>query len=377
MKPSVAIFAGLLFAMTTHAAETTTLKDAFKDGFLIGAALNPAQFTGSNQIEANIVKTQFNSISPENVLKWEKVHPSPDEYDFNLADKYVEFGVKNHMFIIGHTLIWHSQTPDWVFEDEAGDPVSREVLLQRMRDHIFSVVGRYKGKIKGWDVVNEAFQDNGSLRDSPWHRIIGDDFIKKAFEFAHEADPEAELYYNDYSLVKPAKRDAVVALVKQLQAQGIKITGVGIQGHYALDRPSLGQVDQTISTFESLGIKVMITELDINVLPSPEHSLSADVSERYQMRKGLNPYTNGLPDSVQQKLAQRYADLFGVFLKHRNSITRVTLWGVTDKDSWLNNYPVPGRTNYPLLFNRQGQPKPALDATLKAAELHRFKQAGN
>ncbi|HZI31581.1 MAG TPA: endo-1,4-beta-xylanase [Candidatus Binatia bacterium] len=355
--------------MVFNCPAQTTLKEAYKGDFLIGAALSGYQFGGSNAVEAGIVKTQFNSISPENVLKWEKVHPLPGKYDFSQADRYVSFGVKNKMFIIGHNLIWHSQTPDWVFCDDKGDDVNREVLLTRMRKHIFDVVGRYKGKINGWDVVNEALNEDGTLRNSPWRRIIGDDYVAKAFEFAHEADPQAELYYNDYGLEKEQKRSGAIQLIKQLQAQGVKITGIGLQGHYGLDKPDSDDVDETISAFEKLGLKVMITELDVNVLPSPNRSLSADVSERYQMRAGLNPYTNGLPDSVQQELAQRYADLFAVFLKHRENISRVTFWGVTDRDSWLNDWPVPGRTNYPLLFDRDGKPKPAFFTVLKAAQM--------
>lgn len=376
MKTSVILMVGWLWSALAQAQEPATLKAAFKDRFHIGAALTPAQFCESNQVETAIVKAQFNSITPENVMKWERIHPGPEEYDFSLTDKFVEFGLTNRMFIIGHTLVWHSQTPGWVFKDQNGRPATRELLLQRMRDHIFTVMGRYKGKVKGWDVVNEAVSEDGSLRNSPWRRIIGDDFIQKAFEFAHEADPDAELYYNDFSLEKPSKRAGAVALIRKLQDQGIKITGVGLQGHYALEEPSLPQVDETISDFEKLGVRIMITELDINVLPSPTRSLSADVSERYRMAAGLNPYTNGLPDSIQQQLARRYAGLFGIFLKHQQSITRVTFWGVSDNNSWLNNWPVQGRTNYPLLFDRHGNPKPAWNATINAG-LQRFKQAKN
>jgi endo-1,4-beta-xylanase len=211
--------------------------------------------------------------------------------------------------------------------------------------------------------------EDGTLRDSPWRKIIGDDYIAKAFEFAHEVDPQAELYYNDFALENKPKREGAIALIKHLQAQGVKVTGVGLQGHYALDKPSLQQVDTTISEFEKLGLKVMITELDVNVLPSPKRrSLDAEISTRFEMQAGMNPYTKGLPTSVQQKLAQRYANLFAVFLKHHDSITRVTFWGVTDGNSWLNDYPIRGRTAYPLLFDRAGRPKPAFDAVLKTAQ---------
>jgi endo-1,4-beta-xylanase len=355
------------FFLTLNTSAQPLLKDAFKNDFLVGAALSARQFCESNAVEATIVKAQFNTISPENALKWESVHPLPGQYDFSQADKYVEFGIKNDKFIVGHTLVWHNQTPKWVFEDN-GKPASREVLLQRMREHINSVVGRYKGRVKGWDVVNEAISDDGSLRDSPWHKIIGDDYIAKAFEFAHEADPKAELYYNDYSLENTSKRNGVIAMIKNLQLQGVKVSGVGSQGHYALERPTLEQVDKSISDLEKLDVKVMFTELDVNVLPAANRSLNAEISTRLELRAELNPYTNGLPDSVQQQLAQRYADLFSVFLKHRDSISRVTFWGVTDANSWLNDWPIPGRTAYPLLFDRDGKPKPAFSAVLKTAQ---------
>ena len=368
MKSYLPILICSLLAVFAHGAPTT-LKAAFKNDFLIGVAVSGSQFCESNAVEAAIVKTQFNCISPENVLKWEKIHPEPGQFDFALADRYVGFGVTNNLTIIGHNLIWHSQTPDWVFRDDAGNFVDRDTLLARMREHIFTVVGRYKGKIHGWDVVNEALAENGSLRNSPWRRILGDDYVAKAFAFAHEADPQAELYYNDFALEHESKRAGAVALMKKLQAQGVNISGIGLQGHYGLDSPSIQDVDQTISAFEKLGLKVMITELDVNVLPSPLRSGSAEISERVEARAGLNPYANGLPEAVQHQLAQRYAELFSVFIHHRASISRVTLWGVTDGNSWLNDWPIRGRTSYPLLFDREGQPKPAVDAILKAAQV--------
>jgi endo-1,4-beta-xylanase len=346
----------------------TSLKEAFAGEFFVGAALNTSVFTESNRIEAAIVEKQFNSISPENVLKWESIHPKPGKYDFSLADKYVAFGEKHKMFIIGHNLIWHSQTPDWVFHKPDGSLLDRDTLLARMHEHIATVVGRYKGKIAGWDVVNEALEGDGSLRNSLWRKIIGDDYLAKAFEFAHEADPQAELYYNDYSCEDQPKRAGTIALLKKLQAQGVKITGVGLQGHYRIDSPLASDVDETISAISKLGLKVMITELDIDVLPVAKEAHGADVSQNFALRPELNPYTNGLPDTVQQQLAQRYADLFSVFVKHRGEVTRVTFWGVVDGDSWLNGWPISGRTSYPLLFDRDGKSKPAFLAVIKTAK---------
>jgi endo-1,4-beta-xylanase len=343
------------------------LKVAFAHAFQIGAALNAAQFEERDTRGATLVKTHFNTISPENVLKWERVHPRLGQYDFTSADKYVDFGVRNRMFIVGHTLVWHNQTPRWVFEDDAGNPVSREVLLARLRDHIHTVVGRYRGRIKGWDVVNEALDEDGTLRRSPWFTILGEDYILQAYRFAHEADPDAELYYNDYSLENAPKRAGAVALVSRLLAQGIPIRAIGLQGHDNLVWPTVAQQDSTIDAFAALGLKVAITELDIDVLPPVTRTATADISVRAELQKRANPYVAGLPDSVQAALAKRYADLFGVFLRHRDVVTRVTFWGVTDADSWLNNWPMRGRTSYPLLFDRQGRPKPAFDAVMQAA----------
>jgi Beta-1,4-xylanase len=357
----------VFFLVLTPAVAQPSLKSAFANTFRIGAALNPSHFLEQNTNALAIIKSQFNTITPENVLKWEPVHPKPDTFDFEPADRYVAFGEKYGMFIIGHTLVWHNQTPRWVFQDDKGNPLDREALLRRMQEHISKVVGRYKGKIAGWDVVNEAVDDNGNLRNSPWRRIIGEDYLIKAYQFAHEADPNVELYYNDYDLEKELKRNGVIALVKKLQAAGIPIAAVGNQAHYKLDSPSAAQVDATMTALSKLGVKVNITELDINVLPAPNQFSGAEVTQRFDPAKRLNPYTNGLPDEIQQKLAKRYADLFQIFLKHRDAVTRVTFWGVTDGDSWLNSFPVRGRTNYPLLFDRQGRPKPAFEAVLQTA----------
>jgi endo-1,4-beta-xylanase len=359
------------FLIVVSALNTTaqvTLKEVFREHFLVGAALNQTQFYEEDGRGAAIVKTQFNTISPENILKWESVHPQPGKFEFDAPDRYVQFGEKNKMFIIGHTLVWHNQTPKWVFEDEKGNPVSREVLLERLREHITAVVGRYKGRIKGWDVVNEAINDDGTMRQTQWYKIIGDDYIAKAFEFAHDADPKAELYYNDYSLENDAKRKGVIALVKKLQAAKIPVHAVGSQEHDKMDWPTVDQLDNTISELAALGVRVNITELDIDVLPSASDYRGADVTANFELNEKLNPYAKGLPDQMQQQLAKRYAELFKVFLKHQKSIDRVTFWCVTDGDSWLNGWPVKGRTSYPLLFGRDGKPKPAFNAVIQTVK---------
>jgi endo-1,4-beta-xylanase len=344
--------------------QASTLKEAYKPDFLIGVAVNTNQIFEHDTRGVPIIKSQFDSISPENALKWGPIHPEPDQYNFGPADRYVEFGETNHMAIIGHTLVWHSQTPRWVFRDANGNPVDRETLLNRMSNHIHTVVGRYKGRIQGWDVVNEALNESGKLRSSQWMQIIGEDYITKAFQFAHEADPDAQLQYNDYGLESEPKRGAAVALIKKLQADGVQVAAIGIQGHYKLKWPTAKEVDATISAFAKLGVKVTITELDVDVVPASQRNRSADVAQNAQTSGGSNPYANGLPDEVQQELAKRYADLFEVFRKHKEVVSRVTFWGVTDADSWLNSF---RRTNYPLLFDREGKPKPAFNAVLAVA----------
>ncbi len=364
------VLAVLLAGCTTHrqaANAPTTLKGAFANDFLVGAAVNESEYEGTDPRAAEIVKEQFDSISPENCLKWESVHPQPGTYDFAAADQYVAFGEQNHMFIVGHNLIWHQQTPQWVFRDDQGNPISRAALIERMRQHIFTVVGRYRGVIGGWDVVNEALNEDGTLRDSPWRRIIGDDYPVLAYQFAHEADPGAQLYYNDYSLENKPKRDGAVALIKKLQAAGIPIYAIGLQGHYKMDWPTNSQLDETIKTFAGLGIKVSVTELDVDMLPAATASEGADVSMNFALEAKLNPYTNGLPVSMQQALAQRYEDLFKIFVANRQSMERVTFWGVTDAHSWLNDWPIRGRTSYPLLFGRDYLPKPAFQDVLQTA----------
>jgi endo-1,4-beta-xylanase len=362
------LMAGLPAALPAQ----TSLKDAFKNYFRIGAALNPGHFNETDELGATLVKRHFNAVTPENDMKWERIHPRPEAgpagYNFENSDKYVEFGEKNGMFIVGHCLIWHSQVPRWVFQDADGKPLDRAGLLERMREHISMVVGRYKSRVNGWDVVNEALNEDGTLRKSPWLNIIGEDYIARAFEFAHEADPKAELYYNDYNLDYEAKRKGAIELVKKLQQQGIKITAIGSQSHHKLEQPTVQQIDDTFKAFKELNVKVAVTELDVDLLPAVTRRPTADISERAEASKDSNPYVAGLPDEMQQALAKRYADLFAVFLKNKDVITRVTFWGVTDRSSWLNNFPAGGRTNYPLLFDREGKPKPAFDAVIRQAQ---------
>ena len=346
----------MLFKPVELSSNVTTLKDAYKGKFVIGTALNTSQITGKAIEEVNIIKTHFNSIVAENCMKSGPIQPREGEFDFTLADQFVEFGVQNNMHIVGHTLIWHSQAPRWFFTDSAGTQVSPEVLKERMKNHIYTVVGRYKGKVNGWDVVNEAINDDGSFRNSRFYQILGEDFIKYAFQYAQEADPDAELYYNDYSMSVPGKRNGVVAMVKKLQEQGIKISGIGMQTHVGLDYPELSEFEASMKAYGDLGVKVMITEMDVSVLPTPEWGRGADIATNIDYQAKYNPYTQGLPDSASVQLENRYAEFFNLFMKY-DFVSRVTVWGVTDANSWKNGFPVRGRTDYPLLFDRNNQPK--------------------
>ena len=362
---------GLLLGCAPARPDTSAiLKDAFKDDFVIGVAVNQQQFTGEDTNGAALAVTQFGALTPENVLKWEKVHPSPgtNGYDFGPSDAYVEFGEKNKMLLIGHTLAWHSQTPRWVFQDENGrwlsgtNAADRALLLDRLHEHISTVVGRYKGRIKIWDVVNEALNDSKNESDtnilrhaSPWVRILGEEFIVKAFEWAHEADPAAILRYNDYSIENPVKRARLVALIKDLQAKHVPVMAIGSQTHANLTWPDAELEDEALTDIAKLGLPIHITELDVNGSLRGQNFQSADVAD--VAAAGASK----LVESADAKQAAQYASLFTMFLKHREQVKLVTFWGVTDADSWLSN-------GKPLLFDGNWQPKSSFYAVLKTAQ---------
>lgn len=350
-----------------EAPSVNTLKDAYEGKFTIGAALNEPQILNMDTASIRVVKEHFNSITAENCMKSGPIQPTEGNFSFELADKFVEFGVANNMEIIGHTLVWHSQAPRWFFTDEEGNDVSAEVLKERMKNHIYTVVGRYKGKIHGWDVVNEAILDDGSYRNSKYYQILGEEFIALAFQYAHEADPDCELYYNDYSMANPGKREGVVRMIKMLKDKGLRIDAVGMQAHVALDEPKIEEFEASIKAFSEAGVKVMITEMDLTVLEMPDFRVGAEISANFEYQQKLNPYSEGLPDSVALAFEERYLDFFKLFLKYDDAVTRVTLWGVTDNQSWKNNWPVRGRTDYPLLFDRNYQPKPVVEKIINEA----------
>lgn len=355
----------LIFPFSAEKPKEEGLKDLFKDSFYLGVAVNGQQVSGKEPMALSLIETHFNSISPENGLKWEKVHPEMDRYDFEFGDDYVALGGKIGAFTIGHCLVWHQQVPNWVFVDEAGRLLGKEALLARMEDHIAQVAGRYKGQIDGWDVVNEAFNEDGTYRESKWYNVAGKDFIKAAFRKAHEVDPDAELYYNDYNVWKASKRAGILALAKEMKAEGIHIDGIGMQGHYMLGGPSLADIEQGIIEIAAAGFQVMITELDVDVLPRPSSAEGADLNINFANSPEYNPFVNGISPEADAKLAQRYGDLFQLFQKHKDKISRVTLWGLHDGRSWLNNFPVRGRTNYPLLFDRDLKLKEDVFAKLR------------
>ncbi len=357
-------------------SKDTSLKLAFENYFLLGSAVNDDIVSGKDTISNKIVKKEFNTITAENCMKAESVNPTPGVYDFKAADNFVAFGQDNNMFILGHTLIWHNQTPSWFFTNEKGEPNSPEEQKERLRTHIKAVAGRYAGKVQAWDVVNEVIDNDGSYRPTTWVNSIGngDDMVKLAFKYASKYAPNTELYYNDFNAWRPEKRDGIVRMVKMLQADGIRIDGIGIQAHWGLNFPKNEYIQQAIDAYAALGLKVMITELDIDVLPLTKEgqiigrSMMEPQFQLEEFKTFLDPYKNGLPKSIEIELANRYKELFEIFIKNKDKIDRVTFWGIHDGMSWKNDYPIPNRTNYPLLYDRGMQPKLARQAILGTAK---------
>ncbi len=343
-------------------AKSVSLKEAAGDRMLIGTAVMSHEF--NNPALAKVIAEQFSCMTPGNETKPDALQRVKGKFTFDRADKIIEFAQANNMKVIGHTLLWHSQSPRWLFETEDGKPLSREEALENLKTHIQTVLKHFKGKIKGWDVVNEAVADGGQndLRNTPAYRAIGEDYLIKAFQFAHEADPDVELYYNDYNIEMDYKRDRAIRVIKKIIDSGARIDAIGVQGHWLLGDADAAKIEKNLQPLIDLGLKIMITEMDIDPLPRRNRA-SADLSATE--KEGLDPYKNGLPDDVQTKLAEKYGDIFAMFLKHPQ-ITRVTLWGTHDGGTWLNDFPVRGRTNHPMLWDRDLKPKPARDAVLKA-----------
>jgi len=354
------VFAALLLSGCTGSKKaadpsgTPSLKEVFKNEFTIGTALNTEQIEEKDASAVSLVPQQFNAVTPENIMKAEEIHPEWGRYNFGAADMLVAYAKKNNMQVNAHTLIWHSQLPQYVRRMKDADSVRRF-----FEDHINTVASRYDGKVYSWDVVNEALEEDGTMRKSIFLDKLGEDFVVEAFRLAQKASPNSKLYYNDYNIEEPKKRAGAIRLIKKIQAAGVRIDGVGIQGHWRSYQVPLADIEQSIKEFSALGIEVAFTELDLTTLQRPRGITGADVNQRAEFNEKYNPYVTALPDSVQAQLSEQYENLFRLFLKYSDKISRVTFWGVHDGQSWLNGWPIPGRTDYPLLFDRQGKPKPA------------------
>ncbi|QYH37520.1 endo-1,4-beta-xylanase [Algoriphagus sp. NBT04N3] len=348
----------ILLNFSCQQPKRKSLKDEFSSEFRIGVAVNDRQVTGEEEGADSLLHLHFNSLTPENGLKWSRVHPEEYRYSFEFGDAFVTKGKELDAFLVGHTLVWHQQVPDWVFQDQEGQLINAELLQKRLENHIETVVGRYKGDIHAWDVVNEAFEDDGTWRKTSWYLLMGEDYIAQAFRKANQIDPNAELYYNDYNVWKPEKRKAILEMAQALRKQGVRIDGIGMQGHYRLDFPSLDIIEQAILDIHEAGFDVMVTELDVDILPRPSDFDGADLEISFSESERWNPFKDGITPEKEEELVRCYQSLFQLFRKHSDKISRVTFWGMHDGSSWLNNWPVRGRTNFPLLFDRNKRLKP-------------------
>ncbi len=330
-------------------ADNKGLKDFYKDYFTIGVAVSPRALKTD---EASLILQQFNSMTPENAMKMGPIHPSENEYFWKDADSIAAFARRNNLKLLGHTLCWHSQTPGWFFTDSAtGKQVTRDVLLKRLKDHITAVVTRYKDVIYAWDVVNEVISDKNEeyFRPSLFYQICGEEFVTKAFQFAHEADPDALLFYNDYNEINATKRAKIVKMVKGMKEGGVPIHGVGLQGHWAINEPSEKQLDSTLAQFAELGLQLQITELDISVYPKEHESRGRSAAD----------YDTVFSAEKEKLQIEKYKMCFNLFRKYKQALTSITFWNISDRHSWLDNFPVRGRKDYPLLFDKDLQPKKA------------------
>ena len=362
----------LALAPATKAGPTQPrgLARAFRKSFRIGVAVSNQALDQQDGAQLALTRREFNSVTGENAMKWGVIRPDGRTWQWERADRLADFAARNRMALVGHTLVWHSQIPATVFADADGTALTRDGLLARMHEHIDTLVGRYKGRAWAWDVVNEAIDEDKGWRRSRWHEIIGDDYMEQALRFAHAADPRAQLLYNDYNMHNPGKRAFLVNVLRDYLDRGVPISGVGMQSHVGLSYPDLEEWERSIATYSQMGLKVHVTELDVDVLPQAA-AAQADVANRAGYSSELDPWRQGLPEEMQQKLADRYEALFRILLRYQRSVERVTFWGLHDGISWKNDFPVRGRTNYPLLFDRAMQPKPAYDRVMKLANLQR------
>ena len=315
------------------------LKDYYKNYFPIGVAIGPGSIDGP---QGELIKKNFNSVTCENVMKPALIHPEENKYNWEPADKIVAQALANGMRVRGHTLCWHSQTGAWMTKDADGKQITKEVAFARLKEHITTVVSHFKGKVYGWDVLNEIISDDTSKtkiyrETAPWYKICGDEFIPKIFQWAHEADPNAILFYNDYNTENPIKREKIYNFLKKLLAQGVPINAVGLQAHWHLDNPTERQIRESIDKFASLGLKVQFTELDVTTRGNRSDTTKAFTAEK------------------EKKQMEFYKMAFKVFREKKDKITGVTFWNVSDRGSWLDR----GGKAYPLLFDVNDQPKKA------------------
>jgi len=347
MKQSLIFTIAMLSLFSCQPADESlpSVKEKYEDYFPIGAAIGRKHLQSYDTL---LLKKHFNSVTAENDMKPTNTIEAPGEYTFEAGDRIVAFAQKNDMLVRGHTLVWYNQTPDWFYQHENGETLSKEALLERMKSYIYTVLDHYRGQIYCWDVVNEVISDHDEKTyrdDIRWFEICGPDYIEKAFEYAHDADPTIELFYNDYDLINPKKRDKTYRVLKELLDKGVPIHGVGMQGHWTLEDVNRQLLTEAIDKFASLGLQVQITELDISVYPYYHNQDS--------LPQAIKPYTESLADS----LAAKYGEVFEVFREKKDKLTGVTFWGVADNKTWLSSYFVKGRTDYPLLFNHEFEPK--------------------
>lgn len=359
-------FAALALALTSCGRSPRpepTLKDHFKNDFLVGAAVSDAQVRGECPKADSVFSLHFNAIEAENCMKSEKIHPEKGVWFWDDADRFMKYAEERDMAVVGHTLIWHSQLAPWFAVDSLGNDVTPEELKSRMKEHITTLMTRYKGRVLGWDVVNEAIEDDGSFRQSPFYRILGEEYIPLAFEYARDADPDAELYINDYNMSRPEKREAYVRLVDKLKRSGLRVDAIGMQGHMGIDYPDIDEFEKSIEAFAGTGCQVCITEWDMSALPTVTES--ANVGDTVAAAANLNPYPDGLPEEVERMWNLRMRRFLDVVKKYSDCVSRINVWGIEDGMSWKNDFPIPGRTDYPLFFDRSYNLKPFLQEELK------------
>lgn len=342
-----------------------TLRAAAEGAFLIGVGLSDS--IAARPQDWPLLLSQFTCLTPENSLKPDPVQRVEGRFQFRQPDAFVDFATSNHLQVVGHCLVWakDDRTPAWFYRDGT-NVAGGELLLARMKQHIDTVVGRYRGRIAMWDVVNEALDDGTNyLRRSGWSQACGEEFIVRAFEFAHAADPRAILIYNDYNNELPDKRAKLLRLVRSLRERNVPLRAIGLQGHYEIDRVPFADLEATLVAMRALGLEVVVSELDIDVIPRGRWW--ADGGKHREELSKLNPYADGCPPEILQRQAEQYGQLFRLFRQYSDVIARVSFWNLHDGQSWLNEFPW-RRVNHPLLFDRAGRPKPAFDAVLAALQ---------